>query len=256
MSWLYVPESAGSSSELRSSSPRPDAWLMWKGKPFQPRSLSAAWKKEPWIRRLSGLTCEPSTLDRGVASWIASLRASRANPSAGPDAGRSLTTSIGSGTTCSGPPASSTHPSSSARTWTHSALTEECGSWKTLPHAGSISHGIFSPLAPSEPRILARDSSFSPQNGTAWTTPCGDDTGLRRQPYAQGGIPTSLQVRRTCWHNAEPDSQNPAFTDALMGLPPDWSNIESGPGATRLCLWLQQMRCSLYRKLCGGGRQS
>jgi hypothetical protein len=82
--------------------------------------------------------------------------------------------------------------------------------------------GTCSPHAPSEPRIYAADSSFSPQNQTAWTTPCADDTGLRKKRYAQGGIPLSLQVRDYCLNvlGYEPCGQNPDFRDALMGFPP------------------------------------
>lgn len=42
-----------------------------------PRSWSRAWKTAPWIKRLSGMTLPPSMADRGVASWISSLRGSR-----------------------------------------------------------------------------------------------------------------------------------------------------------------------------------
>lgn len=45
---------------------------------MQPQSLQRAWKTKPWTRRLYGLTCDPSTVERGVASWILLLAASRA----------------------------------------------------------------------------------------------------------------------------------------------------------------------------------
>lgn len=41
-----------------------------------------AWKKHSWLRRLSGLTSPPSTLEDGAASWMSSLRATRASRSA------------------------------------------------------------------------------------------------------------------------------------------------------------------------------
>lgn len=49
---------------------------------MQPRALSRAWKTGGFIRRLSGLTLEPSTLDACVDSWIASLQATRASQTA------------------------------------------------------------------------------------------------------------------------------------------------------------------------------
>jgi len=42
----------------------------------------AVWRKRPWMKRLSGVTCERSMLDRGVTLWISSLRATPASRSA------------------------------------------------------------------------------------------------------------------------------------------------------------------------------
>ena len=97
MSWLFVPGLEGSS--LGSSSPDQTRApsVMSKGKPMRPASLSRAWKIKPWMQRLSGLTLAPSTLDRGVASWIASLRASRASQRPWPDSGEAAPTTDGSG---------------------------------------------------------------------------------------------------------------------------------------------------------------
>ncbi len=64
---------------------------------MQPRAWSAAWRKGGWIRRLSGTTCSPSTAQRGVEQWIASLRGSPANPGAGQETASAPTTSGGSG---------------------------------------------------------------------------------------------------------------------------------------------------------------
>jgi hypothetical protein len=51
-----------------------------------PASLLRIWKQDGWIRRLSGLTCEPSTAKAGVEQWIASRLAIPANRSASLDA--------------------------------------------------------------------------------------------------------------------------------------------------------------------------
>lgn len=89
--WLYVPNlspetsspcalaSEGSSSEfdlLSTVSERlVEASASWRGKPQQPQAWSRRWKQGGFIRRLSGLTCSPLMRDRGVASFISSLRA-------------------------------------------------------------------------------------------------------------------------------------------------------------------------------------
>jgi hypothetical protein len=82
-----APESAGSSSALTlEQAERFAPSVTLSGKLTRPRFWLAAWKKKPWLRHLSGLTCEPSTAALGVASWIASLAATRANRSATPAA--------------------------------------------------------------------------------------------------------------------------------------------------------------------------
>lgn len=65
---------------------------MSRSKHMPARSWISAWKKAPWMQRLFGLICEPSTADHGVASWIASLAATRASPSVSPVLVEGLTT--------------------------------------------------------------------------------------------------------------------------------------------------------------------
>ena len=95
MSWVYVPALAVSNSESASPCPKRVASLTWRGKAMQPQRLPRAWKTGAFTRLLSGLTLPPSTLDRGVASWIASLAAIRANPIPSPESALAPTT-IGS----------------------------------------------------------------------------------------------------------------------------------------------------------------
>ena len=103
--WLYVPgtssASAQASEDLNSASCSPPAigermgvvYVTWRGKQQQPQAWSRRWKQGGFIRRLSGLTCEPSTLDHGVASFISSLRATPAKTTASPESGQGLTES-------------------------------------------------------------------------------------------------------------------------------------------------------------------
>lgn len=82
MSWLYVPGVEGSTSDSDSPCPKRVQSLTWNAKPSPLRTWLQRWKRERWMRRLSGLTCEPSTLDRGVERWIASLPGTPASRSA------------------------------------------------------------------------------------------------------------------------------------------------------------------------------
>ncbi len=84
MAWLYVPGLEGSSSESSSRVHRFESSLMWRGTPMLPASWRREWRRGAWIQHLSGLTFEPSTVERGVESWISSLRASRASHSPSP----------------------------------------------------------------------------------------------------------------------------------------------------------------------------
>jgi hypothetical protein len=97
MVWLFVPgvEPANSGSGSRSVPPIEPS-LTVSGKPMRRRAWYRAWARG-WIRRLSGLISEPSTLDRGVESWISSLRACRASHTQSPELAEGATTIAGSG---------------------------------------------------------------------------------------------------------------------------------------------------------------
>lgn len=83
-----APASAASTSELSlQQAERLASSVTLSGKLSPPRSWRLAWKKKPWLRLLSGATCEHSTAARGVELWIASLAATRASPSASPVSG-------------------------------------------------------------------------------------------------------------------------------------------------------------------------
>ncbi len=88
--WLIVPltsspsaeETADSSAVLNSHFQTLERSALSRSKPMSSRSWRNKWKREPWLRFLCGQMPEPSTAARGVDSWIASLRDTRANPSA------------------------------------------------------------------------------------------------------------------------------------------------------------------------------
>jgi hypothetical protein len=75
MAYLYVPGLGASTSESGSLNPLIEQSLMSRGRLMQRRYWSSAWKKGGWIRLLSGIALKPSTANRGVESWILSLRA-------------------------------------------------------------------------------------------------------------------------------------------------------------------------------------
>lgn len=54
-------------------------------KPMPVKSWLRAWRTKPWMERLFGRILRPSTADRGVASWLASLREIHAKDSVSPE---------------------------------------------------------------------------------------------------------------------------------------------------------------------------
>lgn len=74
--WIYLPtlaslpESAGSTSPCDSLFQRLAASAMWRSKFLRLASWRRAWQTAPWMRRLSGVTYEPSHQDSIVAEWL------------------------------------------------------------------------------------------------------------------------------------------------------------------------------------------
>ena len=112
MTWLYLPPEATPStpspSALASEASNSDCSLptiigdrlcaasaTWRGKSEQPQAWSRRWKRGGFIRRLSGLTLEPSTADRFADAWISSLRATRAKAIPWPESGAANSTTAG-----------------------------------------------------------------------------------------------------------------------------------------------------------------
>lgn len=84
MGWLYTPGTEGLKPPCTSYCPDIEPFALSNGKLTpQPPSWNG-WKKRGWAHVLCGMMLPPSTLSRGVDSWISSLRASRANHTAEP----------------------------------------------------------------------------------------------------------------------------------------------------------------------------
>lgn len=104
MTWLYVPSThcpsapaledwSSDSSLLTSVAERTsEASVMWRGKPALPQVWSRRWRRGGFIPLLSGLILEPSTVASSAASWISSLRETRASQIASQDAKTGRTT--------------------------------------------------------------------------------------------------------------------------------------------------------------------
>ena len=195
--WIHVPKissaSVADTEELNLDSTQP--WVAelvqsvtWKTNSILPRSLRHVWKTAPSIRLLSGLTCEPLTQSRGVAQWISSLEASRANHIQLP-------------------------PRQDSEQTTRENLAGKLSESPTgldfqssfLKMSPESSDSIGTPFDPNYERWvirLRRDYSQRPKQAhrtrgsdySYWPTATQDSVTTRKERYAQGGNPLSLEA--------------------------------------------------------------
>lgn len=190
MGWLFVPGAADLKPHSTSCSQNIAPFVLSKGKLTPQPPSWPGWKKRGWARVLCGMTLPPSTLCRGVDSWISSLRDTRASHSATPENAREKMTLAISGLLSSGIFALLCPPSSFVKT-----------SQLTLPGVSMPSGETLSELATrlrlesSARRKLARhifESGFSFSDN--WRTPnCTDSKDGTRT--GQGQVQLCYQVR-------------------------------------------------------------
>lgn len=145
----------------------------------------------------SGTTLPPSTAASIVAKWISSLVDFHAPPSALPARKKGSTTTGGSSRKSSESFAKLNPDGSFSRTSGDFCQQMLDGSSEKFsegwPVSGSMRSGSVFRQKTWVPAMSGRGCSSSPSEGTAWTTPCADDTGNRKKKYAQGGTPLSMQ---------------------------------------------------------------
>jgi hypothetical protein len=170
MSYLYVPGMEDSTWDSDSQFQTLERCCSWRGKPRALRSWKRGCARATWIKRLSGRISAPSTASRGVESWIASLRESRASRGLSPARSAASTTSDTSAKSSFGSLARWDRTSSSWKTCQASFGWDSptfLGDW---PNSGSMRSGACSPARESVPLIDGSASSCWPIGG-AWPTP-------------------------------------------------------------------------------------
>lgn len=231
MCWLYVP----GLEALNSASALPDPMraqsVTLRGKPMLPRLLSRAWTMGHSTRLLSGLTLPPSTLAHGVESWIASLRATRASPTARLESRADPMTIDSSLSMCcvSLPPAGLIV--SSART----SQGTPTDSWTPSPL-------LWSGWATALRReYFQRPKLERPTTGNGyslWPTPLARDYKDGTAEVVRNG-----KVVKDTLGRALGGPPNPPWVEWLMGWPAGWTDNRSS--VTELSRWRQLMRGAL-----------
>lgn len=227
--WLYLPTSvvsvAGedSTSLSESESQALAASAMWRSKPRQPQFWRAAWKKVPWMKRLSGVTLEPSTAARGVEEWVASLPVRPVPTTPLPAAAPESSASTGnSGTRL---------PGSFAR-WSRSGYFSKMfqeSSTRTKSSGGDASEGICSDELSGRSIAFLPESTSYLETWPKWGS-MRNGAVYRRQPWAPRTSETAGGV--LLWptpraEDSESCGNHPGATDSLTGTSRLWTTPQA-----------------------------
>ena len=164
MAWLYVPDLEGLSEGLNPLLMATEPFAMSKGKPIPRRSWPLRWKKDKFLKHLSGLMCEPSKVNDGVEKWISSVEASHANhiPRQGNNSPTKTQETYGR---TSQESLARFDPKSSSWKTCQTSLSGHCLPYsKTFPKWGMMRHGVLLQLP-----TLARH--IKEKGGSYWPTP-------------------------------------------------------------------------------------
>ncbi len=175
-----APDMAASISDCTSPNPAIALSVTSSGKPML-RPLSwHGWRTRPWVKLLSGTTCDPSTVALGAAAFISSLPVIHASPSAMPAAAEVRATRVTFGPKSPASPAKSNQNGSSAKT-----------SRGTCPWATPTSKPAFAAWATRQRRASLQREKQAQATGVAasssWPTPTASDAGYVPDLVLKGG---------------------------------------------------------------------
>lgn len=287
--WLFVPQSTSSHSapgaavSISESSwqfPVLAASCTSRGRRSPSRTWYLRCRRASWMKRLFGAMSAPSTADRGVALWMASLAASRVSPIPSQATGLPKKTSETFGRQRAGSSCKPGRGSSSLRTSMASSRRED----------SSVSGVIFADLVmrlrldssarqKSAQAIVGGDASFS-----QWPTPAARDwkgtnsekhmiNGSGRlhldqlpnfiehvwylkasndniPPHLRSSLPAQPSGPSGIASFQPPRTLNPLFVEWLMGWPWRWTLVAwigFGCSETELSRWKRLMRSELLR---------
>ncbi len=165
-----APDMGASISACTSPNPAIALSVTSSGKPtLRPLSWHG-WRTRPWVKLLSGTTCDPSTVALGAAAFISSLPVIHASPSAMPVAEEVRVTRVTFGPRSPASPAKSNRNGSSAKT-----------SRDTCPWATPTSKPAFAAWATRQRRASSQREKQAQATGVAgyssWPTPTASDGG-------------------------------------------------------------------------------
>ncbi len=197
MAWLYIPPTplASVADTEESTSASASRWAevvapscTAKGKLILPRFWLGKWRKEPWIRRLSGPIYSPCRQNELLEDWMSSqpmsscTAESPVNPGPAPDSAAAMTTPAGSGPPSGALPAKMAWDGFSWKTCGGvfpANLPDWTWCFATSPTPGGMRSGICFRRRSAGRRIDGNGSS-------SWPTPRGSE-GEKYGPNSRDG---------------------------------------------------------------------
>ena len=181
MVWLYVPELQLLSEELNPSFLIQEPFAMSKGKPIPLRSWPLRWKRDCFLKHLSGLMCEPSTANLGAERFLSSLEVSPVNLIQQQANNLPIKTQEICGRIFPASLARLDHTSSSWKTCQMSLSGHYPIYSKTFPKWGMMRRGVLWQLPKSEHHIKEKGGFFLP-------TPTASDGMRTNLTYGAGNL--------------------------------------------------------------------
>lgn len=259
--WIHLPSTCCPSVRVSADSNSASSWrsrllaryASSKGRLFAAKYWLKEWKTVAWTNRLFGRIYEPLTASLGVASWIASLAATRANPFLSSENSKGHETNDGCGHIS---PASSVRSNRGGVSSRTSATTYE---WASNKSKMSFDKWVTSLRQVCS--LRQRSGPLTDARGfSSWRTPTTSDVGtplsklttkegnppqFGRRMYRTGKDGTrvnqtqSLGLQASLWYSlriqmtgkagiesSTRPQLNPLFVEWLMGFPPGWTACE------------------------------
>ena len=236
MAWLYLPVSVGLNSVSNNSSLQAESFVMSRGKPLAPQSLSRKWKKESYMKLLYGLMLEPSKAQSLVEKWILSVPDSLVNHSVKLENSKEKKMNVGSGMILKESLARFDLNSSSWKTFQTSLMGELIPFSEPWPNSGSMLNMVVSKCPKLAETITEIDSSYLhivPKEGGLWPTPTASHLKIYPTPIASDSTKTNLthHGKNLTLLGAVKFYATPTASDGHNStLPPSQANWDSLPG--------------------------
>lgn len=215
--WLHLPISASLRESEDSTFPsdslcqRLAASAMWRSKPLRLASWRRVWRTTPWMRRLCGVTLEPSHQDSIVAAWLEQFSVSPVRISLSQENKRGL--SKGTEADSSLPPCGSFARLDASGSFLK--MSRQCSLFpqdtpysEKLPKAGSMRNGYLFKRPMWERATNGSGSSSWPTARAEDSESCGN------HPSATGGGDSLTGVTRN-WHTPSTEDGKTDGANAL-----------------------------------------